>query len=136
MASLTAEAPDPKTFEFWEDAFKYPIPAVRRMEQQLRSEIASNRERLRTLVGSALIIWILARMTETSIVQVTATFWEQRIQSSRWMTRCTMWRCVWATSLGNVTPGSLKSIPRMLQICNENLAWKVRSLILEQSCIY
>jgi conserved oligomeric Golgi complex subunit 1 len=53
MASLTAEAPDPKSFKSWEDAFKYPIPAVRRMEQQLRSDIAGNREKLRTLVGSS-----------------------------------------------------------------------------------
>ena len=51
MASLAAEAPDPKTFKAWEDAFKYPIPAVRRMEQQLRNDISANRERLRTLVG-------------------------------------------------------------------------------------
>ena len=51
MASLAAEGPDPKTFKAWEDAFKYPIPAVRRMEQQLRNDISGNRERLRTLVG-------------------------------------------------------------------------------------
>ena len=55
MTSLTAEAPDPKTFGSWEDAFKYPIPAVRRMEQQLRSDISANRERLRTLVGYDLL---------------------------------------------------------------------------------
>ena len=48
---MTTEAPDPKVFSSWEDAFQYPIPAVRRMEQQLRNDIASNREKLRTLVG-------------------------------------------------------------------------------------
>ena len=48
---MATEAPDPKTFKSWEDAFQYAIPAVRRMEQQLRSEISANRERLRTLVG-------------------------------------------------------------------------------------
>ena len=51
MATLTAEAPDPKTFKSWENAFQFPVPAVRRMEQQLRNDISSNRERLRTLVG-------------------------------------------------------------------------------------
>ena len=56
MTSLTAEAPDPKTFKSWEDAFKYPIPAVRRMEQQLRGDISTNRERLRTLVGSEYVL--------------------------------------------------------------------------------
>ncbi|MCJ1249914.1 hypothetical protein MMC30_007140 [Trapelia coarctata] len=50
---MAAEAPDPKTFESWEDAFQFAIPAVRRMEQQLRSEISGNRERLRTLVGAS-----------------------------------------------------------------------------------
>ena len=52
MAALAAaEAPDPKTFKSWEDAFHFPVPAVRRLEQQLRNDISSNRERLRTLVG-------------------------------------------------------------------------------------
>ena len=46
-----AEAPDPKTFGSWEDAFQYPIAAVRGMERQLRSDIDSNRERLRSVVG-------------------------------------------------------------------------------------
>ena len=45
------EPPDPKTLESWEDAFQYPIVVVRGMERQLRSEIDSNRERLRSLVG-------------------------------------------------------------------------------------
>ncbi|MCJ1353511.1 MAG: hypothetical protein MMC33_003497 [Icmadophila ericetorum] len=50
---MTTVGPDPKTFESWEDAFKYPIPAVRQMEKQLRNDIAGNRERLRTLVGAS-----------------------------------------------------------------------------------
>lgn len=48
----TIEAPDPQTFESWEDAFRYPIPTVRRMEQQLRADRATNREKLRNLVGA------------------------------------------------------------------------------------
>lgn len=49
--TMAAEAPDPKTFGSWEEAFQYPIPAVRGMERQLRGDIDSNREKLRTLVG-------------------------------------------------------------------------------------
>ncbi len=48
---MTAEGPDPKTFGSWEDAFDYPVAAVRGMERQLRSDIESNKEKLRTLVG-------------------------------------------------------------------------------------
>ena len=48
---MATEAPDPKTFESWEDAFKYPIPVVRHIEKQLRNDIAGNKEKLRTLVG-------------------------------------------------------------------------------------
>ena len=48
---MAAEAPDPKTFGSWEEAFQYPIPAVRGMERQLRRDIDSNGEKLRTLVG-------------------------------------------------------------------------------------
>lgn len=51
VTSMAAEAPDPKTFESWEEAFQYPIPAVRGMERMLRRDIDSNREKLRTLVG-------------------------------------------------------------------------------------
>ncbi|KAL8834766.1 MAG: hypothetical protein Q9170_003615 [Blastenia crenularia] len=48
---MAAEAPDPKSFQSWEDAFQYPIAAVRGMERQLRNDIDSNREKLRSLVG-------------------------------------------------------------------------------------
>ncbi|KAL8800091.1 MAG: hypothetical protein Q9200_007354 [Gallowayella weberi] len=50
---MAAEAPDPKTFGSWEDAFQYPIAAVRGMERQLRNDINSNREKLRSLVGAS-----------------------------------------------------------------------------------
>ena len=46
-----AKAPNPKTFGSWEDAFKYPVATVRGMERQLRGDIDSNKERLRSLVG-------------------------------------------------------------------------------------
>lgn len=48
---MAAEAPDPKAFGSWEEAFGYPIPAVRAMERELRRDIDSDREKLRTLVG-------------------------------------------------------------------------------------
>ncbi|KAI9783713.1 MAG: hypothetical protein M1816_001194 [Peltula sp. TS41687] len=50
---MATNAPDPKTFKTWEEAFKYPVPVVRRMEQQLRSDVASNKEKLRRLVGAS-----------------------------------------------------------------------------------
>ncbi|KAL9104374.1 MAG: hypothetical protein Q9163_000674 [Psora crenata] len=50
---MVSEAPDPKTLSSCEDAFQYPIPVVRGMEKQLRREIDSNREKLRTLVGAS-----------------------------------------------------------------------------------
>lgn len=48
---MAVEGPDPKTFKSWEEAFQYPVATVRAMERQLRSDIETNRERLRTLVG-------------------------------------------------------------------------------------
>ena len=48
---MAAEAPDPRTFKSWEDAFQYHIPVVRKLEQQLRSNADENREKLRSLVG-------------------------------------------------------------------------------------
>ncbi|KAI9753029.1 MAG: hypothetical protein M4579_005371 [Chaenotheca gracillima] len=50
---MSVEAPDPKSFKTWDEAFQYPIPAVRRMEQQLRGDLTANRDRLRTLVGAS-----------------------------------------------------------------------------------
>jgi hypothetical protein len=49
--AMTTEAPDPRTFQSWEDAFQFPIPIVRKLEQQLRNNADENREKLRSLVG-------------------------------------------------------------------------------------
>lgn len=51
MAIMATEAPDPRNFKTWEDAFQYPIPVVRKLEQQLRNNADENREKLRSLVG-------------------------------------------------------------------------------------
>ena len=48
---MTSEGPDPLAFKTWEDAFQYPIPAVRKLEQQLRNHGEDNRHKLRNLVG-------------------------------------------------------------------------------------
>lgn len=48
---MATEAPDPKTFGSWEEAFQFPVSTVRAMEGQLRRNIDLNRERLRSLVG-------------------------------------------------------------------------------------
>lgn len=48
---MTANDPDPRAFETWEDAFQYPISAVRKFEQQLRQHAEENRQKLRNLVG-------------------------------------------------------------------------------------
>ena len=48
---MTPEAPDTSSLKSWQDAFQYPIPTVRRVEQELRRDIASNKEKLRALVG-------------------------------------------------------------------------------------
>lgn len=50
---MATEAPDPRTFQSWEDAFQYPVPTVRKFEQQLRTTADDNREKLRSLVGYA-----------------------------------------------------------------------------------
>ncbi|CAI7622060.1 unnamed protein product [Penicillium manginii] len=49
---MAPEAPDPQSLKSWQDAFQYPIPTVRRLEQELRRDIASNKEKLRALVGT------------------------------------------------------------------------------------
>jgi para-aminobenzoate synthetase len=51
---MANEVPDPRTFQSWEDAFQYPIPTVRKLEQQLRTTADDNREKLRSLVGYTL----------------------------------------------------------------------------------
>ncbi|OJJ43818.1 hypothetical protein ASPZODRAFT_102627 [Penicilliopsis zonata CBS 506.65] len=49
---MASEIPDPQTLKSWKEAFQYPIPTVRRVEQELRRDIASNKEKLRALVGT------------------------------------------------------------------------------------
>ncbi|THC98178.1 hypothetical protein EYZ11_002334 [Aspergillus tanneri] len=49
---MASEGPDPQNLRSWQDAFQYPIPTVRRVEQELRRDIASNKEKLRALVGT------------------------------------------------------------------------------------
>ncbi|KAL9602832.1 MAG: hypothetical protein Q9219_001527 [cf. Caloplaca sp. 3 TL-2023] len=50
---MATDVPDPKTLQSWKDAFQYPIASVRIMEKQLRNDIDSNREKLRSLVGTS-----------------------------------------------------------------------------------
>lgn len=50
---MTAQAPDPRAFSTWEDAFQHPVPIVRKLEQQLRNNIDENRQKLRSLVGAS-----------------------------------------------------------------------------------
>ncbi|KAG9658176.1 hypothetical protein KCU64_g4689, partial [Aureobasidium melanogenum] len=49
----TNQAPNPREFKSWEDAFQFPVPVVRRLEQQLRSNINENKDKLRSLVGNS-----------------------------------------------------------------------------------
>ncbi|KAL5366476.1 hypothetical protein BJX96DRAFT_161009 [Aspergillus floccosus] len=49
---MASDGPDPQSLKSWHDAFQYPIPTVRRVEQELRRDIASNKEKLRSLVGT------------------------------------------------------------------------------------
>ncbi|KAE8148469.1 hypothetical protein BDV25DRAFT_141754 [Aspergillus avenaceus] len=49
---MAMDGPDPQSLKSWQDAFQYPIPTVRRVEQELRRDIASNKEKLRALVGT------------------------------------------------------------------------------------
>ena len=48
---MAVESIDPKNLRHWEDAFQYPVVTVRSLERQLRNDIESNKEKLRTLVG-------------------------------------------------------------------------------------
>ncbi|EME85289.1 uncharacterized protein MYCFIDRAFT_150388 [Pseudocercospora fijiensis CIRAD86] len=49
----TQQPPDPRALGNWEDAFQYPLPVVRNLEQQLRQNIEENRQKLRSLVGTS-----------------------------------------------------------------------------------
>ena len=48
---MTTQAPDPRTFKSWEEAFHFPIPIIRKFEGQLRGNGNDNKEKLRSLVG-------------------------------------------------------------------------------------
>lgn len=48
---MATDTPDVRNLKSWKEAFQYPIPTVRKVEQELRRDIASNREKLRSLVG-------------------------------------------------------------------------------------
>lgn len=47
-----SDPPEPQDLKSWQNAFHYPVPTVRRVEQDLRRDIESNKEKLRALVGS------------------------------------------------------------------------------------
>ncbi|KXT05904.1 hypothetical protein AC578_336 [Pseudocercospora eumusae] len=49
----TQQPPDARALADWEDAFQYPLPVVRKLEQQLRKNIEDNRQKLRSLVGTS-----------------------------------------------------------------------------------
>ncbi|PGH09942.1 hypothetical protein AJ79_05558 [Helicocarpus griseus UAMH5409] len=48
---MATDVPDAQTLKSWQEAFQHPIPTVRRVEQELRRDIASNKDKLRSLVG-------------------------------------------------------------------------------------
>lgn len=48
---MAAEAPSHLSLQTWQDAFKYPIPTTRRLEQELRRDVSSNQDKLRSLAG-------------------------------------------------------------------------------------
>ncbi|KAF2772274.1 hypothetical protein EJ03DRAFT_307197 [Teratosphaeria nubilosa] len=50
---MATQVPDPRALQTWDEAFKYPLPVVRKLEQQLRKNIDENRARLRSLVGAS-----------------------------------------------------------------------------------
>ena len=45
--------PSPSTLQSWEEAFNHPLPVVRKMESQLRTQILDNQTKLRSLVGTS-----------------------------------------------------------------------------------
>lgn len=53
-AKMATGTPDVRNLKSWKEVFQYPIPTVRKVEQELRRDIASNREKLRSLVGYTL----------------------------------------------------------------------------------
>jgi hypothetical protein len=52
LVKMANNAPDPRTFADWTDAFQYPNATVRQFERQLRSHASENRQKLRAIVGA------------------------------------------------------------------------------------
>ncbi|PGH31712.1 hypothetical protein GX50_05491 [[Emmonsia] crescens] len=48
---MATDVPDAHSLQSWQEAFQHPIPTVRRVEQELRRDIANNKDKLRSLVG-------------------------------------------------------------------------------------
>lgn len=48
---MAGQPPDPRTFTSADEAFQYPVVAVKGLEKKLRRDIDENQEKLRTLVG-------------------------------------------------------------------------------------
>jgi hypothetical protein len=70
---MASEAPDPRNFKSWEDAFQFPIPVVRKLESQLRTNAGDNREKLRSLVGSeqpfyAFCTWLMYDSVRATVI--------------------------------------------------------------------
>lgn len=50
---MAALPPTPSTLRSWDEAFSHPLPVVRKLESELRTNISSNQEKLRSLVGAS-----------------------------------------------------------------------------------
>lgn len=50
---MAAIPPAPSTLQSWEEAFNHPLPVVRKLESQLRTQISDNQTKLRSLVGTS-----------------------------------------------------------------------------------
>lgn len=50
---MAAIPPTPSTLGSWEEAFNHPLPVVRKLESQLRTQISDNQTKLRSLVGTS-----------------------------------------------------------------------------------
>lgn len=91
---MASEGPDPLTFTSWEDAFQYPIPIVRKLEQQLRNHGEDNRHKLRNLVGydeSYANSGSRANLSCFSVVSAIESCWVQPNESLTWTSECTTW---------------------------------------------
>jgi len=87
---MTSKDPDPRTFDTWEDAFQYPIPAVRKFEQQLRQHAEENHQKLRNLVGYVFRygpVFLPALLTNPDAASAIETSLERPSASSTWTGR-------------------------------------------------